>query len=196
MTSSLFLTRFQYFTNYKKYSYKSAFGCNYRQLKSSATWILGGSFNVYSLLNDSSLIPIQARHLYNDYGNMRGFQSVNLGVNAGAAANIVLFKAWFVAGHFTVGPEQQWRNYNLTTSNRKLSYVNWSGNVMFSFGLNLKRFYFLGNFTNDYAVFSSPKIMDFNVHSITGGVVLGWRFQYKTPGFYKKFQTSKIYSLI
>jgi hypothetical protein len=122
---------------------------------------------------------------------MRGFQSVNIGVNAGAAANIVLFKAWFVAGHFTVGPEQQWRNYNLTTSNRKLSYVNWSGNVMFSFGLNLKRFYFLGNFTNDYAVFSSPKIMDFNVHSITGGVVLGCVFNTKLLSFIRNFKRQK-----
>lgn len=196
MTSSLFLTRFLYFTNHRKYSYKSAFGCNYRQLKSSATWILGGNFNVYNLQNDSSLIPLQSRNLFNDYGNMRGFQSVNIGVSGGAAANIVLFKAWFVAGQLTIGPEQQWRNYNLTSTHRKISYVNWSGSVMFSFGLNLKRFYFLGSFTNDYSVYNSPNIMDFMVHSITGNMSLGWRFQYKTPGFYKKFQTSKIYSLI
>jgi len=34
------------------------FGCNYRQLKSSATFIAGGSVSVYNLSNDSAIIPI------------------------------------------------------------------------------------------------------------------------------------------
>jgi hypothetical protein len=196
MVSSLFITRFMYFTNYRKYSYKSAFGCNYRQLKSAASWILGGTFNVFNIRNDSSLIPLASRYLYNDYAMMHGLRSINLGVNAGAAATIVLFKAWFVAGHFTLGPEQQWRNYNLFTSHRKISYVSWSGTGMFSLGLNLKRFYFLASFTNDYNLFDSKKIMNFRLDSKTNNVTLGWRFHYRTPRFYKRFQASKAYQML
>lgn len=196
MVSSLFMTRFMYFSNYRKYSYKSAFGCNYRQLKSAATWIVGGSFNVFNISNDSSLIPLASRHLYNDYSTMHGLRSINMGVSGGAAATIVLFKAWYIAGHFTLGPEQQWRNYNLFTSHRRISYVSWSGTGMFSLGLNLKRFYFLASFTNDYNLFDSRKIMSFRLDSKTNNVTLGWRFQYSTPNFYKKFQASKVYQML
>ena len=58
LVSSLFMTRFMYFKNYKNYCFKSGFGCNYRQLKSAATFIFGGSLSYYNLSNDSAMIPI------------------------------------------------------------------------------------------------------------------------------------------
>jgi hypothetical protein len=195
LKSSLFMTRAMFFTNHRRFSFKSGFGCNYRQLRSAATWIVGASFNVYTLTNDSSIFPQKARFLFNDYANLKGFQSTNVGVNAGAAATIVILKAWFVSGYFTVGPEQQWRRYDLGNSSRNISYVSWSGIVRFSFGLNLRRCYIIGSYSNDYDLFSSPKIMDFRSNSITGNFIFGWRFNTGTPKFYKKFQQTKIYKL-
>lgn len=196
LTSTIFMNRFMYFTNHKKYSFKSGFGCNYRQVESAATFILGGSFNTYSLKNDSSIFPIQARPLYNDYGNLQGFSTVNIGVNAGAAVTFVAFRAWFLMGYFTLGPEQQWRSYNLGGTYRNLSYVSWSGTGRLSFGVNLHKFYFLVSYTNDYNLYNSPKIMNFTSNSITGNFTLGWRFHGKTPEFYKKFQKTKLYKLL
>jgi hypothetical protein len=195
LTSSLFMTRLMYFTNYDNFSFKSGFGCNYRQLRSAATWIVGGSYNVYSLYNDSSVFPVQARPLFNDYGALRGFKSYNLSVNFGAAGTLVLFKAWFISAYFTLGPEQQWRNYDLGGSSRHLSYVSWSGTGRVSFGLNLKRFYILFSSTNDYNLFNSPKIFAFKSESITQNFTFGWRFHTGTPEYYKKFQKTKFYKL-
>ena len=195
LKSSLLMTRFMYFTNYKKFSYKSGFGCNFRQLKSSATWILGGSFNVYTLKNDSSIIPIKTRAFYNNYSDLRGFQSVNFGISAGAAGTLVIFKAWFIGGYFTLGPEQQWRNYNLGNEHSNLSYISWSGTSRFSLGLNLKRFYFLVSNTNDYTLYNS-KMFSLKSESITQNITFGWRFHTKTPRFYQKFMKSKVYSYL
>ncbi|MGE0567606.1 MAG: DUF4421 family protein [Bacteroidia bacterium] len=198
LTSQLFSSRFMYFTNYPNFAYKAGFGCNFRQLKSSATWILGGSISHYSFYNDSSIVPLKSRPFYNDYANMRGFNSLNFAFNAGAAATLVLFKAWYASLYFTVGPEQQWRNYDFTTNHRKLSYISWSGTGRFSMGLNMKRFYMYYCFTNDYNLYDSGtpknKTVEFRVNSITNNFTLGWRFNVKTPKFYEKFMETKLYS--
>lgn len=196
MRNNLFMTRFMYFTNYDSYSYKSGFGCNYRQRKSAFTWILGGSFNVYSLRNDSSFFPVEARPLYNDYGNLKGFTSTNIAVHGGAAMTIVLFKAWFLSANFTLGPEQQWRNYNLGGTHRPISYISASGTWRLAFGLNLKRFYWINSTSRDYIAFKSKNIMDFNVNAITVNTGIGWRFHCGTPDSYGKFQRTKIYKLM
>ena len=196
LTSSLLMSRFMFFSHYDRFSFKSGFGCNYRQLRSSATWILGGSFNVFTLYNDSSIFPVQVRKAYNDYSNLKGFHSVNFSGNFGGAATIVLFKALFVSGYFTLGPEQQWRTYDLGGSHRNLSYISWSGTGRFSMGLNLRRFYLLVSNTNDYNLFNSKKILSFKSNAITQNFTFGWRFHYETPKFYEKFMRSKVYSSI
>jgi hypothetical protein len=196
LLSALFMSRFMYFSNHRNFSFKSGFGCNYRQLKSSATWIAGGSFNVYTLKNDSAILPIKARALFNDYSNLQGFQSVNFSCNVGAAGTLVLFKAWFINAYFTVGPEQQWRTYHLGQAHRHLSYVSWSGTSRISLGINMKRFYLLVANSTDYNVYNSPKIMNFTSSSITHNVTFGWRFHTKTPKFYQSVMNTKWYALI
>ena len=196
LTSSMYLTRLMYFTNHQNFSYKAGFGADYRQLKSAATWILGGSFSVYDLHNDSSILPYKARPYYNDYANIKNFTSYNVSFNAGAAATLVLFKAWFLSGYFTVGPEQQWRNYKLGNYYRRLSYIAFSGTGRFSLGLNLKRFYLLYSFANDYNVYDSFGAMAFKSESITNNFSFGWRFHTgKPPKFYEKIQETKLYKL-
>ncbi|MCW3077540.1 MAG: hypothetical protein JWO32_2149 [Bacteroidetes bacterium] len=194
LTSAMLMSRIMYFTNYNNFSFKSGFGCNYRQLKSAATWIVGASFSVYNFNNDSAILPLKARPLFNDYSEIQGFRSVNFAGNVGAAATIVLFKAWFISGYFTLGPEQQWRNYNLGDHYRNISVISVSGTGRLSLGLNLKRFYMLGSYTNDYNLFNSSAI-NFKSESITGNFTFGWRFHTGTPTFYRKFQQSKFYKL-
>ncbi|MBI2721976.1 MAG: hypothetical protein HYX39_07365 [Bacteroidetes bacterium] len=63
-----------------------------------------------------------------------------------------------------------------------------------SIGLNLKRFYILGSYSNDYNLFNN-KALDFSSASISGNFTFGWRFYTNTPKFYKKFQQTKIYKL-
>lgn len=196
MTSSLFMTRILYFTKYRGFSYKSGFGCNYRQLKPAFTWVIGANYSTYTMLNDSSVIPQKARFLFNDYANMRGLRSYNLGFTVGAAGTLVLFKAWFINGSFTVGPEQQWRSYDLTNSIRSISYISASGLSRFSAGLNMKKFYMLVSISNDYNLYNSSNIMKFKSEAISHNFTFGWRFHSgEPPQFYKKFQQTKFYKL-
>lgn len=196
MRSSLFMTRIMYFTRYRGFSYKSGFGCNYRQLKSAFTWIYGANYSTYTMLNDSSVIPDKAHFMFNEYSRMRGLRSYNLGVTLGAAGTLVLFKAWFINGSFTFGPEQQWRDYDLISGHRRISYISGSGTGRFSAGLNMKKFYMLVSITNDYNLYNSSAIMKFKSEAISHNFTFGWRFHSgEPPQFYKRFQQTKFYKL-
>jgi hypothetical protein len=195
MSSSLFMSRLLHFLNHEKFSYKSGFGCNYRQLKSAGTIVVGGNYSAYTLLNDSSIFPMKARHLFNDYANMKGMRSFNIGLTGGLAGTLVIYRAWFASAYFTLGPEVQWRDYNLTTHHRKICYISFSGIGRFAMGLNLKKFYMLYSLTNDYNLYNSFKIMDFKSESVTNNFTFGWRFHTGLPKWYAKFQETKIYKL-
>ncbi len=196
MVSSLFMTRFMHFTNYKKFAYKSGFGCNYRQLKSAFSLILGGSFSVFSLRNDSSIFPLKARYLYDDYGSMKGMQSMNVSANFGVAGTIVIWKAWFVNAYYTFGPELQFRDYDMQTHHTEKTFIGGSGTGRASIGLNLKRFYFIGSYTNDRNTYDIKKTLHHKTmsHNIAG--TFGFRIHSSTPKFYQKFQQSKLYGLL
>ena len=196
MRSSLFMTRLMYFTNYENFSFKSGFGSNYRQLKSAFTWIVGVNYSAYTMQNDSSIIPLRARFLYNDYAMMKGLKSFNFGGTFGAAATLVVFKAWFLNAHFSFGPEIQRRNYNFTTHHRRISYLGSSGVGRFSFGLNLRKFYAYVSITNDYNLYNSRNIMHIKSEALTHNVCIGWRIQSGEPiGFYRKFQQTRLYRI-
>jgi len=193
-TNTLVRSKFLYFTNNKRYSVRSAYVCNYRQLKSGATWIFSANTTYNYMRNDSSFFPVAARPYYGGYSQMNGLKVFALSLNAGGAATLVIWRAFFVHFMFIVGPEQQWRTYNyIDGAPRNLSYFSVSGDVRGSFGMNFKRFYFMSFSRNDFAVYNSSFVGLTN-KSLGGGFIMGWRFNSKTPGFYKKFQASKVYS--
>jgi hypothetical protein len=194
LTNTLFRSKFLYFTNHKRYSFRSNYVCNYRQLRSGATWIFSANISYNYLRNDSSFFPLPARPYYGSYAGMNGLKVFSTSLNAGGAVSLVLWRAFFVHLMFIVGPEQQWRTYNyLDGPSRNLSYFSLSGDVRGSIGLNFKRFYFMSFTRNDFAVYNSSFVGLTN-KSVGGGFILGWRFNSRVPEFYRKFQGSRLYA--
>lgn len=194
MTASLGKVKFLYFTNYKKYAFRSGYACNYRQLKSAASWVLSGNFYNNQQVNDSSFIPLIGRKYYRHFSDLNSIRVTGLSANFGFTFNLVLFKAWFLNFLATIGPEQQWRRYGLTTQNsgKTYSYLSLSGDVRSSMGLNMKKFYLLYSFTIDYTAYNNY-IVQYGSRYISNNFTFGWRFKTKTPEFYKKFQQTKFY---
>jgi hypothetical protein len=195
LENTLFRSKFLYFTNHKKFAFRSGYACGYRQIRSAATWVLGGSVSYNNLRSDSSFFPLPSRPFYGDYGNMNGLKVIGISANVGAAATIVLFKTLFVSGLFIIGPEQQWRTYRYGNTTSPLSYVSWSGDGRFSVGMNFKHFYIIGSSISDFSLYNSKFVGLLN-NSITGNFTFGIRFNSKTPEFYKKFQQTRIYLAI
>jgi hypothetical protein len=196
MTNFLFRSKFLFFTNHRRYSFRSNYVCNYRQLKTGGSWILSVNTNYNYMHNDSSFFPLAVRNAYMDYGQMNGLRSFGFSTNAGGAFTLVIWRAFFVHVMFIVGPENQWRTYDFTNkSSRSLSYLSISGDVRGSFGLNFRRAYILWTSQNDF-VFYNNAAMQLQNKSLGGSFMFGWRLTSHTPAFYEKFQKSKLYLAI
>lgn len=194
-TNTLVRSKFLYFTNHRKFSIRSGYACNYRQLKTAATWIFSANTNYNYMRNDSSFFPLETRAYYGNYGDMNGLKVFGFSLNAGAAGTLVLWRAFFIEVMFIVGPEQQWRNYHYLDGSSRLSYFSISGDLRGSIGLNFKRFYFSSFSNNDFAIYNSAAVGLLN-KSLSGGFIMGWRFNSKTPEYYKRFQKTRFYSSI
>lgn len=191
----LFRSKFMYFTNHRRYSFKSNYACNYRQLRTSASWIFSANTHYNFIYNDSSFFAPASRPYYGDYANMNSLSVFGISMNAGAAVTIVFWRAFFAHVMFMVGPEQQWRTYGyFGEGTSKLAYLSLSGDLRGSIGVNFKRFYWIFFSRNEFALYNNS-FVNLTGRSLSGGMLIGWRFKSHTPEFYKKFQSSKLYSL-
>lgn len=195
-SNMLFRSKFLYFTNHKRYAFRSNYVCNYRQLKSGGTWIFSANTHFNYLHNDSAFIHPRAREFYQGHGNMNGLRVFGLSTNAGGAFTLVLWRAFFIHVMFIVGPEQQWRSYEyLDRPTKNISYLSLSGDIRGSFGLNFKKAYVVWTSSNDFVLYESS-FMSLQNKSLGGSFMFGWRFNSRTPAFYKKFQNSRLYSML
>ncbi|MDI1356213.1 MAG: DUF4421 family protein [bacterium] len=191
-SNTLVRSKFMYFTNHRRYSFRANSSCNYRQRRSAATWILSANTNYNFIHNDSSLFRGSDLSYYGDYSQLMGLSSFGLSLNAGAAVTFVIWRSVFISSMFIIGPEQQWRKYLYPDRTTNLSYLSVSSDFRIAFGMNLKRFYFISYACRD-VVFYNSSFLQLTNRSISGGLIMGWRFNSHVPGFYKKFQTTKLY---
>jgi len=198
LVTGLLKVKFLYFTNHKKFAYKSGYSCSYRQFKTAASWILGGSFTINGLQGDSTIVPYNIRQLYDTTGQkqFRGMVSSGVAFYAGGSANIVIKKALFLNLTFLVGPDFQSRTYYYTNSayDQKKGFVSYSGSAGISFGFNFKKGYIALSSASDFHMYDKFDI-NLSTKFVSGSLIIGYRFPVKTPGFYRKFQETKLYKL-
>ncbi len=194
LSSESYKTKFLFFTNSNKFSFKSGYSCSYRQLKSAFSFVLVASLNYNRINSDSSFIPAPVRKYYDSYQSVNGLNTFGVAIYGGGSLNLVIWKALFANITIVIGPEWQWRNYNYLSSrqNQQLFYGSISGDTRFSLGLNFKKFFALVSGSSDYAYYNGGQ-MEFLSKYGSINFSLGIRIKTKTPKFYRNFQASDIY---
>lgn len=199
MVSTSYKMKFLFFTNNKKFSFKSGYSCSYRQLKSSFSWVVTANAYYNTLNSDSSLIPRQIQSYYDLHANIKGMDVVGCSVYGGASFNLVLWRAFFVNVTVLGGPEQQWRTYKYLNDTLKLgrttSYIAYSGDLRGSMGLNFKRWFVISSIVCDFSI-NKSNAMRFVQRYISGQFSIGYRFKVKTPKIYQRFQQTKLYQFM
>jgi len=198
MISTSYKMKFLYFTNHKRFSFKSGYSCAYRQLKTSFSWVItaNGYYNTIST-TDSSLFPKKVRSYYDSHANLQGLNVGAFSVYGGASINLVMWRALFINLTVLGGPEQQWRTYRYFNDtlhyNRTTSYLAFSGDIRGSIGLNFKRWFMTLNGVTDFSYYKSGDMMFLSKY-FSGQFSIGLRLRVKTPKIYQKFQQTKLYS--
>ncbi|MGZ4038825.1 MAG: DUF4421 family protein, partial [Bacteroidia bacterium] len=103
MVNTVFKAKFLYFTNNKKFAFKSGYSSNYRQIKSAATWVFTANMYYNTLNTDSSFFPKQVHSYYDTHAYLRGLDLFAFSVYAGASVNLVAWRALFINATLLVG---------------------------------------------------------------------------------------------
>ncbi len=198
MTSTSYKMKFLFFTNSKRFSFKSGYSCSYRQIKSSFSWVITANGYYNTINNDSSMVPKQLNKFYDTHSTLKGMDVAAFSVYGGASFNLVIWRALFVNLTVLLGPEEQWRTYKNVGKdslhyNRTTFYNSISGDVRGSIGLNFKRWFVTLSSVSDFSWYKSNDVMMVSKY-VNGQFALGYRFKVKTPKIYQKFQQTKLYS--
>lgn len=196
LRSTLHKLKFMYFTNHKRFAFKSCYSSSYRQIKSSFTWIITANAYYNTLKSDSSIIPMPVRNYYGDQGGLKGLNVFGFSVYGGASLNLVIWKHLLINVTCLLGPEDQFRTYRYDSlRTRDLNYVNFSGDVRGAIGLNYRKFYTFVSATGDITPYKSGQ-MELKSTYYSVNFTMGFRVHTGYPKFYQKLQRTKLYQLL
>lgn len=192
--SEAYKTKFLFFTNANKFSFKSGYSCSYRQLRSAFSFVLSANIYYNRLNSDSSFIPYPVRNFYDTHQNVNGLNAFAFSVYGGGSFNLVLWKAFFMNVTLIIGPEQQWRTYRYISGypTQDIFYSSISGDFRGSMGLNFKKFFCLVSATSDFSWYNGNG-MEYLSKYGSLNFSIGYRFRMKPGKGYRRFQESKFY---
>lgn len=188
--------KFLYFFNHKRFAYKSAYGSNYRQTKSSASWMLLGNLYFNRFSSDSSLFPPAVRNYYDGLADLDRMRVFGFSAGGGFSWNLIIFKRICYNLTMGVGADAQWRKYHHDDgAESEMMYISGSGDLRSSIGYNADKFFFFLTSLNDITNFDSASLKIKSTF-VSGAFQIGYRFPVKTPGFYKKIQETGVYKML
>lgn len=194
--SELYKLKFMYFTNHKRFAFRSCYSSSYRQRKSSFTWIITGNAYYNTLKSDSSIIPMKVRDLYGDQGGLKGLNVFAFSVYGGASLNLVMFRHLIFNITYMLGPEAQFRTYRYDTlQTRDLTYIKFSSDFRAAIGLNYRKFYTFASFTGDITPYKSSQMLVQSTY-YTVNFAVGFRIHTGYPKWYQKIQRTKLYQML
>jgi hypothetical protein len=196
MRSELYKAKFLWFSNNKRFAFKSCYSSLYRQIRSSFTWVVTANGYYNTLAADSSIIPGKIQDKYSNYKTFKGIDVGAFSVYGGASFNLVLWKHLIFNGTVLLGPENQWRTYKFDSiPSRRESYIRFSGDIRAALGLNFKKFFTFVSFIGDITPYKNSHFeLKSSYYSVN--FTMGLRIHTRYPKFYQKFQNTKLYKLM
>ena len=187
-----------YSFNKRKFALGAAYANVKRQAKTRGSWLLIGNFYSLNLFSDSSIIPVPLRSYYGTKWD--GFNKMNIyafSAGFGGTRTFVFFKKFFFNVFASLGLESQYRHYYTTPENQHTKYWRtwFAGDWRTSLGYNSKRFFMRVSSIYDLTNYESTDLM-FKMKFIAGSFDFGYRFNFKAPKPYRKFQETKLYKML
>jgi hypothetical protein len=165
-----------YFSNYRKFAYRSVYSCGYRQLKSNATWIYTPSIYREKISSSKGIIPDSIRTYYGGQRDLEEIRITGASFGVGGSGTLVLSKKFFINLTFVPSIELQRRRYSyLDKGDNKATYVSLNADVRSSIGYNTEKFFIYILNTADLHVFQGFGIT-IQPSFTTNSLVVGYRF--------------------
>lgn len=179
-------TNYLYVFNGKKFSFKSSFTQSEQQIKSSGSFLVGASFNYFSINSDSSLIPkdyIKKDSLSPTDEYLNGI-FIGPSIRAGYAYNLIVYKNVSLLVSATPGISLEYNKYITNKGKTEVSMKpNFQGNFRVGLTYSQPNYFFGINAFNDI-YFHNLRDANFKYTTIRLELFLGIRltpFRFMAP---------------
>lgn len=195
LLNRVFRARMLYFFNASKFSYRAAYSCNYRQLKSAASMLVTGNLYHAHFHSTRGVIPPQVRH-ENPFGDRyRGSTVIGYNAGVGFAFNLVILKGWFFNGTFWLGPDLHLSQLHLNERGNLDPELTFFGETRVSTGFNLRNFYFTLSSKSDI-LSVSDRFYYLTNSFVSAQAAMGFRFPVKKGKAVNWLQNNRIYKML
>ncbi len=198
MTISQVKSKLIYTLKRKRFALGGAYANNKRQVKSAGSVLLIFNFYSLSMKSDSSVIPSPLKNFYAPVWD--GFNKMNVyafSSGAGLTRTFVIFKKIYFNVLFGLGLEMQNRHYYSLHEGGQINYwqASLASDWRTALGYNGKKFFIRITGIYDFNTFDS-RDLKFGLQYYVGEFDFGYRFNFKPPKPYRKFQETKLYKFI
>ncbi len=187
-----------YTFNKRKFALSAAYANTKRQIKSSGSWLLVGNFYALNLYSDSSIIPLALRPKYGlTWDGLNRMNVYAYSAGAGGTYTLVFLKRFYLNVLLSVGLESQSRHFYTAPENAHIKYWKvWSAaDWRSSIGYNGRKFFMRVSSIYDLNNYESSALK-FEMKFIAASFDFGYRFNFKAPKPYRKFQETKLYKML
>ncbi|MBB6461279.1 DUF4421 family protein [Flammeovirga kamogawensis] len=150
--------------NHEKFSFRAAFAQTEVQKKTAGSLIYGPYINFVRIKADSSLIPEYIRNEYLLSSNIVEGWYGSMGITAGYAQSLILFKRFFITAAAALGYGATFGHSYYETQKGKVNETAWKGGIKINskvaLGYNSEKTYVGGSFVlESYNITTSEKNM-------------------------------------
>ncbi|TAL62367.1 MAG: DUF4421 domain-containing protein [Bacteroidetes bacterium] len=182
----------------KKFALGAAYANVKKQIRSKGSWIAVANFYSLNMFSDSSIIPYPLQKYYGTTWNK--FNRMNVyaySAGFGGTYTLVFWKRFFFNFLISGGIETQYRHYYTANNGKRISTwkTRGAGDWRTSLGYNSKRFFMRVSSMQDLTNYDS-NALKFEMKFIAGSFDFGYRFNFKAPRPYRKFQETKLYKML
>ena len=188
-------TKLIYTFNKRKFTLSASYANVKRQVRSKGSWIIIANFYALNMYSLNSFIPPLLQPSYGPVWD--GLNRMNVyaySAGFGGSYTLVVFKRFYLNMLGSFGPETQYRHFYVTPENVHYKYwKTWlASDFRVAFGYNGKKFFARLSGIYDITSYDSND-MKFGMTFYSGSFDLGYRFKFKAPKPYRKFQETAIY---
>ncbi|MCX7728889.1 MAG: DUF4421 domain-containing protein [Bacteroidia bacterium] len=185
-----------YFFNNKKFAYRSLSGFTNRQIKSKGSWLAIANFYYTSMHSDSILYPKSVELAYDTVKKLNSFTIYGGGIGGGYGHTFTFGKKkrFFVGLTAAIILAIQNQTVSFKDSISIEATKTTAGfDARFSTGWTTDKF-FIVIFGSADRISMTYKKVTFTPYTVPITLTMGFRFNVKTPRFYRWFMNTKIYS--
>ncbi|TAF65977.1 MAG: DUF4421 domain-containing protein [Cytophagales bacterium] len=167
-----------YFFNHRKFSYRSVFVFDERQIKPAGSFILTASIGYLNLSADSSFIPQNRVIPFENNSDFNQAKFYTFAFAPGYGYNLILFKSVFLSASISTNLGIQIHQYGLNQTDRSFANSLFKLLGRASIGYSSQRFFAAGYFQFDTNNLSTEQV-NVSTTVLNFGILAGYRFRTK-----------------